>query len=315
MTNLKEKFYVGIDVSKATLDVFISPCDKYMQFENNTTGIAKLINKLKSFSDVLIVMEPTGGFEKKPAKQLTEAELLVAIVNPRQIRDFARASGKLAKTDKIDAQVIALFAQKMSPKPNVVLNETQETLEENNARRRQLVDMITMEKNRLSKARGSIKDSIKQVITTLEDELEKINQLLEKTIQEDSDLSRKSELLQSVKGIGPAVAAGLLSDLPELGTLSAREISSLAGLAPLNRDSGQMRGKRMIYGGRASVRCTLYMATLVATRFNKQIKTYYDRLCKAGKAKKVALTACMHKLLIIINAMIKNNTQWNCSET
>jgi transposase len=303
MTIQNEKCYIGIDVSKAILDICILPKKVYFQVENNVTGIRKLIKKLKIFSDFSVAMESTGGYEKPVALALAKEKFPVAIINPRQIRDFAKAIGRLAKTDRIDSE-------KIQPKTNVICDENQQKLAENNARRRQLIDMITMEKNRLDKASKEMKKSIQHVIKLLQKELEKINESLEKAIQCDDEYIRRDELLQTIKGVGSVVSAGIIADLPELGNLSAKEISALAGLAPLNRDSGTLRGKRTIWGGRASVRRVLYMATLVATRHNIKIKAFYERLCAAGKLKKVAITACMHKLLIIMNAMIKSNQPW-----
>lgn len=305
-----EKCYIGIDVSKAILDVYVSPCNKYMQFKNDTKGIHKLTEKLKTFSHASVVMEATGGYEKPVAQSLQKAGFSVSVVNPRPIRDFAKALGKLAKTDRIDAEVIALFAEKMQPQANIIYNETQQKLAGLNARRRQIIDMITMEKNRLDKVGNELKKSIQRIIKALEKELQTINEALEKSIQNDVDYAQKNTLLKSIKGVGSVVSAGIIADLPELGNVSAKQISALAGLAPYNRDSGTLRGKRTIWGGRASVRTTLYMATLVATRHNPQIKSFYERLCNAGKQKKVAIIACMHKLLIIMNAMIKHNEPW-----
>ena len=310
MTIQDGKCYIGIDVSKAILDVYILPFKKYMQFKNDIKGIQKLTEKLKSFPQASIVMEATGGYEKPIAQSLQKAGLSVSVVNPRPIRDFAKALGKLAKTDRIDAEVIALFAEKMQPKANVTYNENQQKLTELNARRRQIIEMITMEKNRLDKASNELKKSIQRIIKALEKELQAINEALEKSIQNDADYAQKNALLKSIKGVGSVVAAGIIADLPELGNVGPKQISALAGLAPYNRDSGTLRGKRTIWGGRASVRTTLYMATLVATRHNPQIKSFYERLCNAGKQKKVAITACMHKLLIVMNAMIKHNESW-----
>jgi transposase len=256
-------------------------------------------------------MEATGGYEKQVAQSLTKAELAVCVANPRQVRDFAKAMGKLAKTDKIDAQIIALFAEKIQPHANVSCDENQQTLAENNARRRQLVDMITMEKNRLDKVSKALKKSIKRIINALEKELDTINKTLKNVIQNDEQYAKRNELLQSIKGVGPIVAASIISDLPELGRVSAKQISALAGLAPYNRDSGTLRGKRTIWGGRASIRAMLYMATLVAIKHNTQIKVFYERLCQVGKKKKVAIIACMHKLLIIMNAMVKSKQSWH----
>lgn len=304
------KSYIGIDVSKDILDVFILPSKKYMQFKNNAKGVQKISKKLISFPQASIVMEATGGYEKLVARALQKADLSISVVNPRPIRDFAKALGRLAKTDRIDAEVIALFAEKMQPEPSKMPSENQVQLAENNARRRQLVNMITMEKNRLDKASNPLKKSIERIIKFLEKELEIVNKALEKAIQNDPECAHKNLLLKSIKGVGPIVAAGIIADLPELGTISSRQISALAGLAPYNRDSGTLRGKRTIWGGRASVRTVLYMAALSATRFNMQIKAFYQRLCTIGKPKKVAIVACMRKLLVIMNAMLKRNELW-----
>jgi len=310
MTIQDEKHHIGIDVSKAILDVYILPCKKYMQFRNEPKDIGKLIKKLQTFSSASVIMEATGGYEKPVAQGLQQAGMNVSVVNPRQIRDFAKSLGKLAKTDRIDAQVIALFSEKIEPRASTVIGKTQQDLSALNARRRQIIDMLIMEKNRLDKTNPRMKKSILRIIKVLEKELESINDELEQVIQTDAEFAKRSVLLRSIKGIGPASAAGILAELPELGNTEAKQISALAGLAPFNRDSGTKRGQRTIWGGRASVRCALYMATLVATRHNPQIREFYTRLCNAGKKKKVALTACMHKLLIIMNAMLKHGETW-----
>lgn len=305
-----KKCYIGIDVSKNFLDIFFSSNKKHMQFKNDEIGVKKMVEKIKLFSPELIIMEATGGYEQLAANSLSNAELSVSVTNPRQIRDFAKALGKLAKTDQIDAEIIALFAEKIQPPANVVYNENQQQLSERNARRRQLVDMIGMEKNRLDKSSKEVKKSIQRVIKILEKELEDINKALQVAIQNDKETMRKNALLKSIKGVGEVIAAGIIADLPELGQANAKQISALVGLAPYNRDSGAQRGIRTTWGGRSTVRATLYMAALVATRHNSQIKVFYKRLCDAGKKKKVALVACMHKLLIIMNTMIKNNEPW-----
>ena len=290
MTNINEKYYVGIDVSKKILDVFIHPVKQHLQFNNNSKGIQKLAGKLKSFANPSTVMEATGGYEKPTAQALAKAGLCEAVINPRQIRDFAKSLGKLAKTDKIDTQIIALFAEKIQPPARVRCDENQQKLAESNARRRQLIDMITMEKNRLDKTViKEVKKSVQRTIKTLEKELQTINEVLEKMIQSDENYTQKSALLTSIKGVGAVVAAGILSDLPELGSLRAKQISALAGLAPYNRDSGTLRGKRTIWGGRASVRSGLYMAALVATRHNVRIKAFYERLCPPVRIKRSLL--------------------------
>lgn len=316
MTLQNKKYYVGIDVSKAVLDVAILPCKKNMQFKNDIQGWEKLAKKMFTFSPTLIVMESTGGYEKPAAYALAQTGLPICIVNPRQVRDFAKCMGILAKTDKIDAGVIALFAEKTERTANVVYNEQQHILAEKNARRRQLVDMITMEKNRLDKVLSRDgKKSIKRIISVLEKELKGINESLQKTIQAEPEMAEKEKLLRSISGVGSVVATAMLAELPELGRLSGKEITALAGLAPYNRDSGTLRGKRTIWGGRASARTALYMAALVASRSNVTIKAFYERLCQAGKQKKVALIACMHKLLIIMNAMLKRKETWRLAQS
>lgn len=306
----EEKIYIGIDVSKATLDIYILPQKKYMQFSNDLEGIKKLVNKAKLFTNVLVIMESTGGYEAPVSRALCQENLDVCVINPRQIRDFAKASGKLAKTDKVDAQMIALFGMKMEPLPNIVYNEKQHTLAANNARRRQLIDMIVSEKNRLDKATPEQAESIQRVLEVLEKELKLIEETQEQLLRHDETLKNKKEILTSIKGVGEITATAMLCELPELGTLTPKQIASLAGLAPFNRDSGTLKGKRTIWGGRASVRVALYMPTLVAIKYNPQIQAFYQRLCLAGKTKMTALIACMRKLLVIMNAMIRKQECW-----
>ena len=310
MTNKIEKCYIGVDVSKNTLDFFISASRSHLQFANTASDFKKIIRKINTFGDVLVVMEATGGYEKSFAQALAKANLQVAVINPRQVRDYAKSLGILAKTDRIDAKVISKFAQMIKPKPNVVYNENQNNLAELNARRRQLVDMITAEKNRLDKVGKETKKSIKKILGALEKELKDVSSKIANLVAEDAEYQRKDVLLQTIKGVGQVTSNGLIADLPELGTLTAKQITALVGIAPLNRDSGKMRGKRTIWGGRANVRNALYMATLIATRYNPRIKSFYQRLCASSKAKKTALIACMHKLLIIMNAMIKYDQPW-----
>jgi transposase len=306
----EKKIYIGIDVSKATLDVFILPMKKYMQFTNDAHGIEKLLNKLQLFSNVLVVMESTGGYEAPMSRRLSQANLNVCVINPRQVRDFAKASGRLAKTDKVDAEIIALFASKMEPRPNVVYNETHQSMVANNSRRRQLIDMIIAEKNRLDKATPQQIESIQRVLEVLEKELELIKKAQEHLVNHEETLIENKNILCSIKGIGNLTAVAMLCELPELGSLSPKQIAALAGLAPFNRDSGTLKGKRTIWGGRASVRSALYMPTLTAIKYNPQIKAFYQRLCLAGKAKMTAVIACMRKLLIILNAMIRKKQCW-----
>lgn len=309
MSNLEKKCYVGIDVSKATLDIHIHPLGKSFKVSNDSKGIRELKKSLPK-AVTLIVMEATGGYEQLVARTLSNAKFPISVVNPRQVRDFAKAMGKLAKTDKIDGQLIALFGEKIEPPIKPPVEIKQQELADQRARRKQIVEMLVMEKNRLSKAPSVIKKSIEKFINFLEKELNALEQVLRKLIDNNVDWSKKDKLLQGIQGVGPTVSLTLLASLPELGKLNAKQISALVGVAPFNRDSGVFIGGRSVWGGRSSVRAVLYMAALVASKTNVKIKTFYDRLCTAGKPKKVALTACMHKLLIIMNAMIKSGREW-----
>ena len=301
--------YVGVDISRDTLDIAIQGDDKPRQFMNNQDGIRKACDFLSRLKPTLIVFEATGGYEIPLYIALNEVNLPAAPVNPRQVRDFARATGKLAKTDVLDARVIAHFAAALHPQPRPI-PESQE-IKEIVARRNQLVQMIVAEKNRYHSARKSIKERIQAHIQWLEEELDNTNKELEQRIRNNPEWQKKNDLLQSMPGVGPVLSTTLLADLPELGKLNRRQIAALTGVAPLNRDSGTLRGKRTIWGGRATVRGALYMATLVATRFNPEISQLYQRLLSAGKLKKVAIVACVRKLLIILNSMIKHNTKWS----
>jgi transposase len=311
MLNLNEKSYVGIDISKEKLDVYILPNHKYLQFSNDHSGVEKLIKKLRLFPNVLIAMEATGGYEKKSAEALTRENLQTCVLNPRQVRDFAKGLGMLAKTDKIDAQMLALFAEKVEPKPNVNCDENQRLIAEYVTRRGQLIKTINMEKNRLENVGKEIKRSIMRVIKILENELDKITSIQAKLIQDNKIYSQKDKVLQSIKGVGATVSSEIIANLPELGALGPKQITALVGLAPINHDSGKMKGKRAIRGGRISVRCMLYMATISGIRYNPKIKEFYQRLRSVGKLPKVAITACMRKLLITMNAMIKKNEMCN----
>jgi transposase len=310
MMTEKRVTWVGIDVSKRYLDVYIRPQGQTLRVSNNQSGIIELGKKLQSIKPELIVLEATGGMEIDVAQHLSTQKLAVSIINPRQARDFGKATGRLAKTDAIDAQVLAHFAEAIRPRITMMMDEKSTKLKDLVTRRRQLVEMISAEKARLSGKQGSIKQDIQDHLEWLEERLEQINQQQEKLIEEKSEWTEKVAQLKSVPGIGQVSATTLVASLPELGQLSGKQISCLVGLAPLNRDSGQFRGKRMIVGGRAAVRCALYMATLVGIRFNPVIKAFYERLLTQGKLKKVALTACMHKLLIILNAMVKTGNSW-----
>lgn len=307
-----EKVYAGIDISKGSLDVAVYASSKQWSFANDRAGIARLCKLLAKLEPALVVFEATGGYEMPLYVALSEAGLPAAPVNPRQIRDFARSMGKLAKTDAIDARVIAHFANTatdLKPKP---IPDTQ-GLKEIVTRHNQLVEMITMESNRLRGAGQALTEGIEAHIAWLKQQLKDVDGKLRSRIEQDPVCREKDGLLRTTPGIGPTVSAALVAELPELGTLNRRQIAALVGVAPLNRDSGIFRGKRVIWGGRGRVRAALYMATLTATRFNPVIRSFYTRLLAAGKAKKVALTACMRKLLTILNAMLKHHTGWSNS--
>ena len=310
---MSEKQWVGIDVCQKYLDVYVRPSSQSFQLTNNEVGISKLIQILVKIQPELIVLEATGGMEIDAAIKLTQAELAVAVINPRQARDFAKATGQLAKTDVIDARVLAHFADAIRPEVRQISDESSRQLEDLVARRRQISDMITAEKNRRRGKTNSVQVSIDQHIEWLKQQLKEIESQIKSEITLNEDWKQKMDLLTSVPGIGEVVAVTLISSLPELGQISHKSISYLVGVAPLNRDSGKFRGKRRIWGGRVKIRCMLYMAALVAVRFNPVIKAFYERLIGKGKLKKVALTACMHKLLIILNAMMKNNQTWATS--
>ncbi|MGL5794108.1 MAG: IS110 family transposase [Waterburya sp.] len=307
---MSEKQWVGIDVCQKYLDVYIRPLEKLFQVTNDEVGILKLVQTLSKLQPELIVLEATGGMEIDAAIKLTQAGLAVAVINPRQARDFAKATGQLAKTDAIDARVLAHFADAIRPQVRQISDESSRQLEDLVQRRRQISDMITAEKNRRRGKTNSVQASIDEHVEWLEQQLKEMESQIKSAIAVNPDWQQKMKLLTSVPGVGQVVAVSLISSLPELGTISHKSISYLAGVAPLNKDSGKFRGKRRIYGGRAKIRCVLYMATLVAIRFNPVIKAFYERLIGKGKLKKVALTACMHKLLIILNAMMNNSRDW-----
>ncbi|MBK9948257.1 MAG: IS110 family transposase [Nitrospira sp.] len=302
--------FVGIDVSKAQLDVALRPADRFV-IPNNDAGIAQLLERLQATAPTLIIVEATGGIELPLTGALAAAGLPVVVVNPRQIRDFAKATGQLAKTDALDAQVLAHFAEVVRPTPRPLPDVETQELAALVTRRRQLIEMLTAEKNRVASARVVIRKQLRAHITWLERALDQADTDLAESIRQSPVWREKEELLRSVPGIGPVLTTTLLANLPELGTLTHKQIAALVGVAPLNRDSGTLRGKRTVWGGRAQVRAALYMAAIVAARFNPVIRGFYQRLCVAGKAKKVALVACMRKLLTIVNAMLKHRTPWH----
>lgn len=308
---MREPVFVGMDVSKARVDVCVLPENSSHQFGTRRRDVQALRRWLRRRRPRLIVLEATGGYGTTLAAELQEAGLAVAVVNPRQVRAFARALGLLAKTDTIDARVLALFAQKIEPPARPLGDAQARQIKALVARRRQLVDLRTAEANRLTRANvADVQDSIQVVLDTIDRQLQDTDRRIHEAITASPLWVEKATLLESVPGLGRVTAAALLAELPELGQLTRRQIAALAGLAPMNRDSGTLRGRRMITGGRTTVRTALYMATLVATRYNPVIRAHYTHLCNAGKKKIVALVACMRKLIVILNAMIRNNQPW-----
>ena len=299
--------YIGIDVSKCKLDVASWENNKYKQFNNDPKGIEALIEWAKSQEPELIILEATGGLELALVAELAYEKMPVAVINPRRVREFARSIGQLAKTDKIDAKVIAHFGAATHPEARKLPTEDEEKLTALITRRRQIIDMLTAEKNRLHSTRLSMKENIKVHILWLTDELDRLDKEIEKFIHQSPIWKEKDKLLRSVTGVGPVTSATMLAMLPELGTLNRKKIAALVGVAPVNKDSGRRQKKRRVYGGRANVRSVLYMAALSASKFHPIIKAFYERLLLAGKEKKVALTACMRKLLVILNAIIRDN--------
>lgn len=304
-----QKTWVGIDVSLALLDIYVLPQGLTLQQPNSEAGIQVLIEQLLLLPSPLVVVESTGGLERLLVSSLQRVNLAVAIANPRRVKGFAIAIGK-AKTDKLDAQVLAQFAQSVEPRVQSTVAPEAQQLSDLVRRRQQLVEMQVAEKNRLTRASQSVQTDIKAHIEEMQKRIETLNEQIQSLGQQQRDWQRKDEILQSVKGIGKVTSALCLAELPELGTLSEKQIARLVGVAPINHDSGKHKGKRMISGGRTSVRCGLYMATLVAIRHNSVIQTFYERLLANGKLKKVALVACMRKLLVILNAMIRDNKTW-----
>lgn len=302
--------WIGIDVAKAQLDVAIGATGDTWSVTNDEPGIEKLLADLRSRNCSLVVLEATGGFEVAAASALAAAGIPVVVVNPRQVRNFARATGQLAKTDRLDARILALFAERVRPTVRPLLDDSARLLDALLTRRRQVSGMIVAERNRLGFAPAPLKKGIEKHIRWLQRELDGVDGDLSKAIQASPVWRAKEVLYRSVPGVGPVVSRTLIADLPELGRLSHREIASLVGLAPLARDSGTMKGKRMVFGGRASVRSALYMATVVGVRHNPVIRTFYARLRERGKPPKVALIACAHKLLTTLNSMARTGEPW-----
>lgn len=304
------EIFVGIDVSKAQLDIALRPGNERWQITNDAQGIAVLVTQMLELQPVRIVLEATGGYETNLVVALAVAELPVAVINPRHARDFAKSLGRLAKTDRIDAAMLAHFAEAIRPAVRALPDEQTRVLHALLARRRQLVEMLTAEKNRLQQAHASVQPRVQQHITWLQQELDDVDRDLHDQLQHSPLWRTKEQLLRTVKGVGPVTSSTLLIELPELGRLDRKKIVALVGIAPYNNDSGQQKGRRSIWGGRASVRHTLYMATLSATQHNPVIRAHYLHLLAQGKLAKVALVACMRKLLTILNAILRSSTPW-----
>jgi len=302
--------FVGIDVSKAHLDIAVRPHGEPWRERRDERGIAALTARLRALQPELVVLEATGGLEIELVASLLAAEVPTCVVNPRNVRQFAQAGGHLAKTDRLDAAVLAHFAEAMKPTPRPLPDAQTRALQALLTRRRQLVEMVTAEKNRLAAAHENVRPSLQTHLDWLQHDLAQLDNTLHDEIRRSPAWREKDDLLQSVPGVGSVTAYTLIAALPELGQLTHKQISALVGVAPLNQDSGQQRGPRVIWGGRAEVRATLYMAALCGTRYNPVIKAFYQRLLAAGKRKKVALTACMHKLLIILNALLRSGQPW-----
>jgi transposase len=307
--------FVGIDVAQESLEIAVRPTAEQWQSTTDEEGLAQLTHRLQRLQPTLIVLEATGGLENLVAATLAAGQLPVVVVNPRQVRDFAKATGRLAKTDALDAQVLAHFAEAIRPPLRPLPEAEGQRLRALVGRRHQIVKMLTAERDRLRRAQPVVQEDITQHIAWLEGRLKDLDQELRHTIRQSPLWRAQEKLLRSVPGVGPVLAATLLADLPELGTLNRKKIATLVGVAPLNKDSGKRQGKRCIWGGRADVRAALYMATLTAMRHNPVIRAFYQHLQRAGKLPKVALTACMHKLLTILNAMLKHGTLWHPSHS
>lgn len=305
-----ETVFVGIDVSKAWLDIAVHEQKEGWRVSNDEVGIRELVKKLKKLKPKLIVLEPTGGFEMLGVAELSQAGLPVAVVNAKRVRDFAKSTGQIAKTDKLDARVLAHFAAAIQPQVRSLRSEEEEQLTALLTRRRQVLDMLTAEKNRLVTVRAKMRSDLEAHIHWLSNSLKELDQEIEEFIQGSPLWREKDDLLQSVPGVGPVTSATMLGMLPELGLLNRQEIAALVGVAPLNKDSGKKKGKRRTFGGRGDIRSVLYMAALAAKKHNPWIRTFYTRLLLHGKEKKVALTACMRKLLVILNAILRTHQPW-----
>lgn len=307
--------FIGVDVAKHQLDIAVRPSDETWSVVNDPPAFGALVQRLKALHPTRIVVEATGGLEASVVAELAHAGLPVAVVNPKRVRDFARANGQLAKTDQIDARILAHFAQAIRPPVRPLQTEAAERLAALVTRRRQVIGMLTAERNRQQTASAGMRDRIRKHIAWLDEELAALEEDIRQFIDHNPTWHATDDLLQSAPGVGPVTALTLVAELPELGHLDRQAIAALVGVAPMNRDSGRKRGKRRTQGGRANVRSVLYMAALSATRFNPVIREFYERLLRRGKERKVALTACMRKLLVILNAMVKSQTPWRHAET
>jgi transposase len=306
----EEANYIGVDVAKSALDVAVSDSGEMRRFTNDHEGISQAVCYIAGLKPAGIIIEATGSLEMPLAAALQASRLPVAVINPRQVRDFARATGVLAKTDTIDARILALFGARVKPEIRPLPDKKTREMASLLTRRRQIIGMLTAERNRLSQTNEDVRSGIEAHIKWLNGALSEINDDMERRIRRSPSWQEKDNLLKSVPGVGKMVSSTLLIELPELGSLNRRKIAALAGVAPLNRDSGTMRGRRTVWGGRARLRAVLYMAALVASRCNPIIAAFYQRLLDSGKPKKVALVACMRKLLTILNAMARTMTAW-----
>jgi transposase len=303
---------IGIDVAKHSLDIYLASEDRGFTIKNDTAGFKQLLAELPAVGNCLVVIEATGGYQSRVVAALVTAGHLVAVVNPRQVRDFARGLGILAKTDRIDARVIARFGQHANPRPVEIGTEKQVQLQEMVTRRRQLIELRTAEQNRLETTTTKmVRKNIRHLVEQLDKQVRQLEEAIGELLQSEPELASKAALLESVPGVGPVTVTSLLVDLPELGRLDRQQVAALAGVAPFNRDSGKFHGRRTIWGGRAAIRSVLYMAALTARRCNPLIRDFAQRLEAAGKPFKVVLTACMRKLLVVLNSMVKNNRPWN----
>jgi transposase len=310
MKALQSNVFIGVDVSKERLDVAVAPSGETIGFANNEDGIALLADFIKPQAPALVLFEATGGWEMNAVNHLATQRLPLVVLNPRQVRDFAKATGQLAKTDAIDARILARFGEAVRPEVRPLKPVELRKLEALNTRCRQIVEMITAEQNRLVSAPEWVRPDIEELIAILKKRLAAINRDLNKLIRKSPLGREKDKILQSFPGVGPVMASTMIAELPELGNLNRREIAALVGVAPLNCDSGTHKGKRKIWGGRAALRSVLYMCALTATRCNPVIREFYQRLRRAGKPFKVAITSCMRKILVILNAMMRSRTCW-----